>query len=92
MSRVALDVMKVQLAQFDVQLNETLDDPDPSALVQVFKDAWADNGDALSRHYTGTDSTMSAGTRNSGSMLSTMFSAGYNSVKRFVNGMTDGSR
>jgi hypothetical protein len=37
---------------------EALDKPDcPDPLIQHFKKVWADNGDAISVHYTGAGST-----------------------------------
>jgi hypothetical protein len=90
MSRVALSVLKTQLTETGLYLSQTLDAPNPCIMIRQFAEMWADNADWLSRHYTGTDSTMSAGTRASGGYrLTSILSSSLNSVKRFVNGVTD---
>lgn len=63
MSRVAWDIVKSQLEQFGINIDTTLDDAPSTEFQALFKETWADNGDWLSRHYTGTDSTLSGGTR-----------------------------
>lgn len=51
-----------------------------------FKHLWADNGDALSRHYAGTASTISNVTRTGKSTFLGLFEHGVKSLERFYAG------
>jgi len=55
-----------------------------------FKHAWADNGDMISRHYSGTGSTHTSAVKNTKKSLTSgiknFFKAGKESIKRYYKG------
>ena len=59
--------------------NDKIDNP----LIKNFKNIWADNGDMLSAHYTGTGSTHTNITRTGRRDFSGMLDHGKKSLLRF---------
>jgi hypothetical protein len=61
-------------------------------LLNVFRNLWADNGDALSRQYSGTGALKTDVTRTGKRTLQGILSDGYNSLLRYYrNNFVDGS-
>ena len=61
-----------------------IDDPDEKDdLILHHRESWADNGDSLSWHYTGAESTQSAIIRKGGGGLWSVLYRGKASLTRF---------
>lgn len=82
--------MNVDLvATFGPDLVEQLDNVNNKqqhSFIQYFKNAWADNGDFISKHYAGTGSTTSSVTRNGKGTLFGLIDHGVKSIGRFYYG------
>ncbi|VIO96841.1 Uncharacterized protein BM_BM6251 [Brugia malayi] len=65
----------------------------PLELIQALQTMWADNGDAISRQYAGTDALKGDITRNGQRNLVGMVKDGYNSASRYyLSHMRDAQR
>lgn len=51
-------------------------------LLMILKNAWADNGDMISKHYTGTGSTHTNVTRTGSRDIKGMMDHGYKTCRR----------
>ncbi|EAR95552.1 endonuclease/exonuclease/phosphatase family protein (macronuclear) [Tetrahymena thermophila SB210] len=93
-SKIALDMLVVQLEMLGVNLAEEfgedpLDHIDKSkkgkcdAFTQKFKEIWANCGDMISKHYTGTGSTHTDVTRDGTRTFAGLIQHGYKTLNRF---------
>lgn len=92
-TKIALDILNTILIKcgFDIQeifkastLVEAADDHQNSdQFIINLKNVWADNGDTISKHYTGTGSTHTNVTRTGKRDLMGMMDHGFKSLSRF---------
>ncbi len=92
-SKIACDVLTTILSKcgFDIKtifnadsITSATDDPEnTSRVVTALKNIWADNGDLISKHYTGTGSTHTNITRTGKRDFMGMMDHGWKSINRF---------
>ena len=84
----------VALSQFRrLGLISPLQEEAPESLVRILQSVWANNGDAISRQYAGTDALKGDVTRNGQRKLTGLVKDGYSSASRFyLSHMRDAQR
>uniref|UniRef100_A0A914YHN1 SAC domain-containing protein n=1 Tax=Panagrolaimus superbus TaxID=310955 RepID=A0A914YHN1_9BILA len=84
----------VSISQFRrLGLISPMKDEAPEALVRVMQEIWADNGDAISRQYAGTDALKGDITRSGQRKFTGLVKDGYNSASRYyLSHMRDAQR
>lgn len=92
-SYIGWAALVLQLTELKFQVPKTIESSGHMNLGKVFKNIWADNGDALSMQYTGTGSTISSVTREGRQGFKGMISHGIKTIGRFYNAnVEDASR
>ena len=85
-----MEYLSIKLADLTKRpVLELLDESDfqgTHPFFKKFKHMWADNGDMISKHYSGTGSTHTSAVKEGKSNLKTFFKAGSVSVRRFFKG------
>ncbi len=82
--RLAWNSLKYQFASAEVKFDIDIDDNTLThPFVKMFNNAWADNGDALSKQYTGAGSTTSAVTRQGKQGFKGWIDQSVKSINRF---------
>lgn len=86
MARLGWEALSQEVETLGGHLAEDYDTIQSSrGLLREFKNLWADNGDMLSRQYTGVGSVSSSVTRNGRKGISGLLDHGVKTIGRFLN-------